>query len=133
MVKLFQSRLCLLIHFIFLFNSENISFYHFTVQYQIFDFRFFVFMYFNFYCFLLWTIRPCFFKKLDVLKLKLYKNIFFKLCYHPMTVLFWYISFVIFPVFQFPLYIFFKVTFLNFFKAIFRVGVCWFRKHIYVC
>ena len=51
MVKKFVCRLCLLINFIFLFNSENINFYHCTVQYQIFDFRFFVFLYLNFYCF----------------------------------------------------------------------------------
>ena len=50
-IKLCVCLLCLLINLIFLFDSENISFYQCTVQYQIFDFRFFVFLYFNFYCF----------------------------------------------------------------------------------
>ena len=50
LAKKIVCRLCSLINF-FLFNSENISFYHRTVQHQIFYFRFFVFLYFNFYCF----------------------------------------------------------------------------------
>ena len=43
-------RLCLLINFIFLFNSENVSFNHCTVKYEISDFRFCIF-HFNFHCF----------------------------------------------------------------------------------
>ena len=42
-----------IINFIFLFNSENISFYHSTVKYEIFDFQFFVFFIFIFIVFII--------------------------------------------------------------------------------
>ena len=62
MVKLFVCRLCLLINFIFLFNSENISFYHCAVKIEI-DFKPFLFLILLFSLFepLLWTVRPCYF------------------------------------------------------------------------
>ena len=47
----FVSRLRLLINFIFLFNSENVSYNHCTVKYEIFDFWFFCIFHFNFHCF----------------------------------------------------------------------------------
>ena len=59
MVKLFVCRLCLLMNFIFLFNSENISFYHCAVKYEIVKLFLILILLFSLFEPLLWTIRPC--------------------------------------------------------------------------
>ena len=63
---------------------------------------------------------------------KQYEFFFLKLDNHPMTVLIWYISKSVFSSFSVSTVHNFLVDIFKCVNTIFRVGISWFQKHIFV-